>query len=157
MAFQSKAVIKRIQVDVTLDTNAYASGDAMHTGIIKLANALQYNGSGQIIGICLTDLDKKNTDFGIIFAKSNLPNTTITANAALDIADGDLKDLLGHVKIVAADYQSLSDNSMATKECMIAVDCGEGVRDLYCVLISNDTDTFITAGAFKLSVFVEQD
>lgn len=159
MSVESKAIIHRAQVTPTISiTPAFTAGDAMHTGAVQIPNALQYEGSGQIVGVTISDLDKKTTDLTVVFFNGNPSNSTITANAALDIDDGDLLNCLGHIKIVAADYASFNDNCIATKECLIPIDCGKDNRsDLYMVLMSDDTDDFDTATALTVSIFVEQD
>jgi hypothetical protein len=130
----------------------------MHTGAIQLENAVQYEGSGQIVGITISDLDAIKPDLTAVFFRGNPSDSTITANAALDVDDGDLLEVLGSVSIVAADFIDFSDNAVATKECLIPVDVGKDNRSgLWMVLMSDDTSNFSTATALSISVFVEQD
>lgn len=158
MSRQSHGIIAAKQVTPTIDTSAFASGDAMHTGIIEVANCLQYEGSGVIESVLVTDLDSLSTDFDIlVFGEDISSTTTITANAALDVADADLVKLLGIVQVRGSDYSAFADNSAAQVECKVPIDAQKENRNLYLVLVSRDTDNFSTATALSIRLYVRQD
>ena len=167
MAYQARKKVRSVQLTPTIYTaGAMASGDAMHTSALEIADILQHNASGHIKSVVISDLDKKNTDLDVVFFKANPSTSTITAGDAIDIADSELLDVIGYVSVVAANYADFADNSVAGKECEIPfAKEGTGVintssstaRSLWCVLVSRDTDTFSTATALTLTVNIETD
>ena len=156
MSSKSNKVIRSVRKTFTVNTSAYASGDALHAGVIEFDKCFQYGSkTGRVVGACLTDLDNKNTDLTVCLFSGDLPNTTVTINAALDIHDTDLLKLLGTFKISSADYDGFADNTQATKELSIPVVSENS--SLFVILKSRDTDTWTTTTALTLTLFIEQD
>lgn len=163
MASRSRKVIKKVQVTATIDTSAFTTGDAMHTDAIEIPGALQHNGSGRVVGALVSDLDNVSPDMDIVLFSSEPTASTITANAAFDCGDSDLLNIQGVIELVASDFKSFADNSVAHKAVDIPVDkgtidaSGAGSRSIWAVLVARDSSNFSTATALTINISVEQD
>ena len=96
-----------IEQAVTVEASPnYSSGDLVG-GLLTLSTAAF---GGLIQSVIITDLAKQNIAKDVVFFDTNPENTTFTENAALDIDDADLVDVLG---VAAVDtWFSFSDNSV---------------------------------------------
>ena len=163
MASQSRGVIQGVSVTPTISVSAFTSGDAMHTDAIEVKNIVQQNGSGIIVGVGVADLDKVSGDFDLLFFTADPSTSTVTANAALDLADAELLNLAGHVSVVAADYTAFNDNGFATKSMLVPFDKGTidtssaTARSLWMILVARDNSDFTTTTALTITVYMEQD
>ncbi len=83
-----------IPVTPTLDTNAYASGDCLHTAVMAFANAVTANGgSGTITKLVVIDIDGQSAPGELwLFASTVTP---AAANAAHTVSDGDAALCIG--------------------------------------------------------------
>lgn len=161
----AKKNVRSAQFTPTISTSAFTAGDAMHTGAIEIEDILQFNGSGHIKTVVVSDEDAQEPDFDILFFKA-LPTGTITANSALAIDDASLADFIGYGSLRSANYVSLSDNSVGGKEMEIAFSknllsplgaSGASTRSLWCVLVCQDTSNFTAADALVVTVTIETD
>lgn len=158
MAVYGKKKIFKVAVNPVIDTAIYAAGDAMHTGAIRVQNCLQYNDSGRIVGVTLTNSAIVAGVITMYVFASNPSGSTITANAALNIVAADLPKLLGHINIAAADYEAFSATTEATVVSNLAVKNDTDLRDLYVVLkIKSGTPTYASTTGLNLNLLIEQD
>ncbi len=132
---------KTLAVSPTMDTNAYAVGDAVDD-VQTFPRALEFGKTGYIQSVTVKDLAKQNGAFDILFFSAAV-TSTITDNAALDLDDADLANYIGHVSISSGDYVSLNDNSVATKS-NIALPIHTSIEngDVQAVIRANDAKTY---------------
>jgi hypothetical protein len=147
-----------VEVTPTVSTSAYAAGDLIGTKLTFTDAARVAGGSGVVLSAALTDLDKQDKETDLILFDTNPSNTTFTDNAAFDVHDTDLLDVIGVVTFDVADYTDFSDNSVATdKNLGIGFNLTSG-QDLYGALIARGTPTYsTTADAISTRIFVLQD
>lgn len=89
-----------VQPTVTVDTNAYADGDALHTGALVLDVATDAVPYALLMPPVLTsDTATAATTFDVIFYGSNPSASTITANSAHSIHASDDGKIIGCVKL----------------------------------------------------------
>jgi len=150
----------RHEVDPSISTLAYASGDAigaLHNFAVD--NIVDYPGI-VIRNVILCDKNKQNADIDIIFFWMNPLSSTWTDQIAVNIADADLPDILTVVHIVAADYVDVGDSSVACKVCEIYVrdELFAAGNDayLYSGLISRDVMTYTSSDSLIYSLHVER-
>jgi hypothetical protein len=157
----SKGITRKVEFDVTVDTAIFAAGDAMHSTVITLANCFQ--GSvphARIEGVTIVDQANQKSAIDLLFFSANPSNTTVTVNAALDVADADLDDyFLGHISIAATDYASLADNAYGTKQniSLPVYPSAQGVRSLYCIVVARGTPTYAAATDLRIKLSFKQD
>jgi hypothetical protein len=135
---------------------AYTAGDAVG-GKMSFANAVRVSGgSGIIQSVRLVDQAKQSTAIDIIFFEADI-STTVTDNAALDLADADALLAIGHVSIAATDYCALSDNSFATKTAIgLPFKLASGTT-LYAAMVARGTPTFAATTDVVVQLGILQD
>lgn len=137
--------IKTITATIVTDTNAYASGDFLGTGIINLSAA--QNVGGLILHtLSLTDLDKQDKQIDFLFWTSALASTTFTNNSALDVDDAGLLTFAGAFSLLATDYFDLNDNSVACKYGIGLTLNPSSAGLLYCTPVSRGAGTYSASG-----------
>ena len=152
--------IKTCTIQPAVDiSGAYASGDLIGKGPLCLSNATRTpGGSGVIHGLTLVDLAKQDAAIDVLFFDSNLFRTTFTDNGALTVNDTELFHFLGGVKVTASAYHDFADNSCATMASIgLPFVLRPGQRDLWVVLVSRGTPTYVATTDFQLSVSILQD
>lgn len=150
---------KRLSATLAVDTSgAYSAGDLLAD---KVSLSL---GTGEhklkIRNIVLSDLAKQSAAIDLIFFKSDPSNTTFAKNAAFDVADADLPNVAGIVRIAAGDYVGLADNSVA---CVGESDADSHLPlqltldgpTLYIAAVSAGTPTYTAATDLTLIVEAE--
>lgn len=157
MGSKSLGVVKRLQLEVTVDTASIGANEAMHDNILEFANAFDFKKSGEIVGVTVTDEDGKTNPVALHFFSNDMPNSTITKNAVPDIDDGDLVNSLGHIDLVAGDFEPFLDNSVGNVVAELPVVGNKEDKSLYAVLVTKATVTYATATALTLNVFIKQD
>ena len=132
---------------------AYAAGDSVG-GKITLANAIPISaGRGTIEAVILTDLAKQDAALDILFFNDDPSGTTFTDNAAFDLADADIGKYAGHVSLVAANYSSLADNSVAVLR-NVGLPFKLAGTTLYAHIVSRGTPTYAAVGDITLRVLI---
>jgi hypothetical protein len=129
----------------------YGTGDAFGTKI-ALTGLPEH---GIIKTISLTDLADQDAAFDLILFDADI--TSGTNNSAYDMADADASKILGHIAIVAGNYSSFADNSMATQNGIdIAYILDGGAMTIQCV--ARGTPTYAAAGdvVFRLTIDVSR-
>lgn len=144
--------VKSITKTIVTDTNAYAAGDFMGTGILTLENAAFVDGA-VLHTITVTDLDKQSAIIDFTFWKTVCANTTFTNNAALDIHDTDLLQFAGHAQV--SSYCALNDNSVGTLANIgLTMNPASNDKNLYCAPISRGTGTYTASGLQVTFTFI---
>ena len=131
-----------LEVDLTVDTNAYASGDLIGA---KLSLTVPYWQAGDTTGfliksVSLKDLSKQNAAIDVVFFHANPSGTTFTDNAALDIADADLANVAGFAQVTT--YASFNDNSYGQASNLALPVIMPAGATLYACLVSRGTPTY---------------
>jgi hypothetical protein len=101
-----------VELPVTVEaTPDYSSGDLVG-GLLNISDIESEKkfGGGLIQSVLITDLAKQDIDKDVVFFDTNPSNTTFTENAALDIADADLVNILGVAQVTT--WIDFNDNSI---------------------------------------------
>jgi hypothetical protein len=144
-----------IDVTLSLDTNAYASGDLLADTQV-LTNAMRVNdGTGILQSIQVLDEDDQGIAFDLVFLSAN--NTLGTENSAVSVSDANARDILGLVSIATGDFIDLGGCRIATKTGVgLVVKPASGTRNVYVAAISRGTGTY-TASGVRLRLGFLQD
>ena len=133
-------------VDLTTNTDAYASGDMMTAAETKLDNVYNEGQGGIIQQVVIIDQAKQSKAIELLFFDREPSNTTFTINGALTIHDTDLDAVVGSIVVEETDYQAYADNSVATVKnigfCYGLRMENKTYRDLYVVAISRGAGTY---------------
>lgn len=141
---------KLFSVQPTLDTSAYATGDYMGSIVTVTDFFRNVGGVNHLNSIVVVDEAKQKAQFDILFFDS-LPTVASADNAAIDIADAEMRKCIGYVSVLTADYTTdLAANSLATKSGLNLVLKGAApsvgaTKHLYVVLISRGSPTYAAA------------
>jgi hypothetical protein len=141
-------------VTLSLDTSAYADGDVLADTQI-VTNCFRINdGFGVIDSITVLDEDDQGAGFDLIFLDSNV--SLGTENAAPSITDANARNILGWVRVSAADFIDLGGSRLATLTGLsLAVKAVSGTDDMYVAAISRGTGTY-TASGIQLRIGISQ-
>ena len=101
-----------VEVTLSLDTSAYASGDVLAatqevTSFFRVAG-----GTAIIQGIQILDEDDQKQDLDILFM--NAATDIGAENGAYAITDAEARTIIGWVDVAAADFTDFGDWAMAT-------------------------------------------
>lgn len=137
----------------TVDTAAYAAGDAVG-GLLTFAGIARGGGAVvEIVQVVVTDLAKQNAPLDLVlFDRAFTPTTD---NTPFDPADADLPNLVGILNVVAADYASFNDNSAAIKK--VSVFCKPNTADLFGQLVARGTPTYAAATDLQIKLTAIQE
>ncbi len=113
----TRSSILIIEQNVTVEaTPDYSTGDLVG-GLLTLTHPIAdgngtstYPTGGLIHQVLITDLAKQSVDKDVVFFDTNPSNTSFTENAALDINDTDLLNVIGVVTVET--WFSFNDNSV---------------------------------------------
>lgn len=147
---------RTISVTPTIDTNIYASGDALG-GLQTISGAGRVGiGSGIIHAVVVTDLDKEGADIDVIVFSGNPSATTVTNNAALDVDDADLVKIVCVIQVTSD--SAFSDNGVSFahgNNCVFRADVATGT--LYAIAVARGTPTYASASDLTFRYSVLQD
>jgi hypothetical protein len=149
----AKDEIKYVDVTLTLDTSAYGSGDLIAdtqevTAAFKANDAL-----GVLHSVIVVDEDDVKAAIDLVFLSSNV--SLGTENAAPSVTDANARNILGIVRVAAADYVDLGGVAIATKSAIgLAVKAGSGVDDMWVGVVSNASTPTYTASGLRLRIGV---
>lgn len=134
-----------IDVTLTLDTSAYATGDVLADTQV-VSNAMRVaDGLGTLQSIVVLDEDDQGIAFDVVFLSANV--SLGTENAAVSITDANARNWLGLVSIAGGDYVDLGGSRVAVKMNLgLVVKPATGTRDLYVGAIGRGTATYTAAG-----------
>lgn len=139
----------------TISTSIYADKDHLGTvGSLQPTGETRGAPTSVLKSVTIVDDDKQDSDLHLYFF-SQTPTLVSSDNAALNIADADMEYCLGKVTIAAADYESLSANSVATKEVNLPVKPEGDNGTIYCMLMSGGTPTYTSTTALTVKCAFE--
>lgn len=147
----------KTSVVATSSGTAYAAGDLIG-GKLTFSSAVRVtSGTALLHSVVLADNDKQNVSIDLLLFRKDPASTTFTDNSALDVADSDLRNLVGHVSIDAGDYTSLNDNSLATVPAVNLPVQVVSAQTLYGCLVSRGTPTYTTSSGLQVMLGLLQD
>lgn len=146
--------LTKVEVDLSLDTAAYASGDVLaDTQVVTLGTHLPDVGrKGTIESITVLDKDDQAGLFDLVILDSNV--SLGTENAAPSITDANAASVVAIVPV--SGYTDLGANAIARPSFdPIPFVLAAGVQ-LYVGAISRDTKTYTAAGLrLKFAIRIE--
>lgn len=135
---------------------AYASGDALGSAAIRVPSAAAADGRLSVLRtLVLTDLAKQNAAINLLVFERNPTGTTLTDNAAVDVADADIAKLIGFLKILSTDYVSLNDNSLAVTKPDLAFRTSAN-GSIWLIAMSAGTPTYASTADLYLKLTFDQ-
>jgi len=142
------------EVTLSLDTNAYASGDVL-AATQEVASALRLSGgSGILHSMVVLDKDDQGEALDVVFLNAN--GSIGTENAAVSVSDAVADTIIGVVEVAAGDFVDLANSQIACKSSLgIVLKVASGTS-LYVAAISRGTGTYTAAG-ITLKVGIIQD
>lgn len=131
-----------ITVTLSLDTNAYTSGDVL-AATQEVENYRAIAGTTSYLqSLTVIDADDQKAAMDIYFLSSNV--ALGTENAAPSISDGDAASILGCVEVAAGDYNDLGGVAVASlKNIGLTLTAPSG---LYVAAVTGGTPTHSASG-----------
>lgn len=143
----------RLSATPTISTSQYTAKDAIG-GLMTFSNSVRASGgSGIVLGVQVIDKDQEKSDVDLLLFDRSI--TAPTDNAAFDPSDAELANCVGFVRVVAADYSDLNDNSIASVETNLPF-VSNGT-DLFGVLVARATPTFTATSDIVVVLTIRQD
>lgn len=134
--------LRILSVPLTVDTNAYATGDLIGTKITIPKATLGASLDGIIRSIVLDCKSSQTTAFDIVFFNADPTATTFTDNAAIAVAVADFDKIIGGWAFaVTTSWIDVGTPSFAHAYVDIPYTLINGTS-LYAALISRGTPTF---------------
>ena len=142
------------EVTLSLDTNAYASGDVL-AEVQEVTGALRSAAlTGVIQSLAVLDKDDQGEALDVVFFKASA--SLGTENAAVSISDADADKILGVVEVAAGDFVDLVNSQLAVKANLSIVAAVASGTSIYVGAISRGTGTY-TASGITLKIGILQD
>jgi hypothetical protein len=134
-----------IDVTLSLDTSAYASGDVL-ADTQEIANAVRIDGGRGILqSLTVLDEDDQGLEFDLIFLRAN--KSLGTENSAPNISDANARDIIGVVNVSADDYVDLGGCRIATvRNIGLLLEAVAGSTSLYVGAITRGAPTYSASG-----------
>lgn len=142
-----------ISVTPTITAGAYSANDAVG-GLLTFADAFGVNAGNDPRGaildsVVITDLGKQDVQLDLVLFSKTF--TATADNAALDVADADLPNCLGVIKLT--DYADFNDSSVVTKAGIGLVIKNTGSDgSLYGQLVTRGTPTYASTSDLTVKV-----
>ena len=138
-----------IDVTLTLDTSAYASGDVL-AATQTVASVFKVNG-GRAILDSLTVVDQSDQKVALDVFFFSQSATFGTENDPPSITDAEALYCLGYVSVVAGDYKDLTGAAVASgtnlRNLGLVLENGDDSKNLYvAVLNGTSTPTYAATG-----------
>lgn len=139
-------------IDLTpaLDTGAYEAGDVLFICTV-LADAVRTaGGQAQLLSIFLLDKDDAGGALDLLFFRTT--QDIGAANAALALSDAEAVELLGYIRITAADYLDLGGQKVVCMKASDAnfrvdlIEAGAASTSIFVAGVSQDAKTYSASG-----------
>jgi hypothetical protein len=140
-----------IDVTLSLDTSAYASGDIL-ADTQSIANAVRVNaGRALLQSVTIIDEDDQGVALTLYFLSAN--NSLGSENAAPSITDANARDILGWVDFGTADYKDLGGSKIACKTGIgLLLEAASASTTLYVAAVNGTGTPTYTASGLKLKL-----
>ena len=136
-------MINRFQhphIEPPTETDAYANGDVIFTPI-EVPITLVKNDSFLLDTLLLVDDDEQKKALDLVFLRSDVAIGEV--NAAASVPSAGSADLLGIVKIAAADYVDQGEISVVQKtDVGLIVSVAEGSESIWVAGVARETVTY---------------
>jgi len=144
------APIQYVEVTLSLDTSAYASGDLLADTQIVAAATRANDAKAVLHSVTVIDQDDQKAALYIYLLSANV--SMGTENAAPTISDANALEILGPpVAIAVADYYDLGGVSIAGKDSIgKIVKPASGTDDVYVAVVNGTGTPTYTASGLKL-------
>ena len=142
-----------VEVTLTLDTVAYASGDVL-ADTQEVEDAVRTEGGyGKVVAAVVLDKDDQAQGLDLVFMRSN--ESIGTENAALDMTDAEAEVLTGFIEVASGDYIDLTNSQIALVGGLNVPIYASAGTSVYMAAISRGTGTY-TANGIVVKLFIEQ-
>lgn len=137
-----------LEVTLTLDTNAYASGDVLADTQEITNGVTARRGLGMLQSLVLVDEDDQKQDIDVLFfsALASLG----TENSTPSITDANAREYLGKVEVAAADYDDLGGVAVVSVSNIGLILRAAAGTSLYVGAICRSGTPTYTASGLKL-------
>ena len=153
---QAQYVSTVVEATPTIDTNAYGTGDLLGTKMELVGSGFEGRGRGIIESVEIIDLAKNTVDVDVVIFDANPSGTTFTNNAAFDIADADLPNVVCVIPVTS--HFDFNDNGISiAKNVGCPFRLAQGSTSLYAALVIRATATYATAADISLRVGIRQE
>ena len=143
--------VKPIEVNLVLNTAAYASGDVLSDRVALQLISGDPLGSirGEVVSVTLLDKDAEGGLLDLVFLDADV--TLGTVNDAVSISDANAERVLAVVPVLS--YDDLGGCKVA-RPSFDPIPFEVTKKNLYVGAVSRDTKTYTAASDIRLKVFV---
>ena len=135
-----------------VDTNIYAAGDLVG-GKLTFSSFGETDLAGGIIqSVIIIDLDKEDTNKDVIFFDADPSNTTFSENAALDVHDTDILNIIGVAQVTT--WMDFNDNSVGQVLGLNMPFVIPSGKSLFAAMVERGTPTYTGTGDLTVRVGV---
>ena len=146
----------RIAIDLSLDTNVYASGDVLADTQAVANVTTQPGGVVELISALIVDKDDQKQGLELVFLEANY--NLGTENSGPDLTDDEAEAIEGVVSFASANYFDLGGVSVCSfgqPALGYFMKCASGSTTLYMGAISRGTGTYSATGIQVVLFFAE--
>ncbi len=138
---------------------AYSSGDVIGAVTALPEAVLDFNGTGVLQSLVMTDATNTKAAIDVVFFRSAPANSIGADNAAYALNDADLPLVLGRFSVATGDWVSSgSNNAEATERGIgLIVKSGAGSKSVYYALIARSAITLAAVTDLRIAVGILQD
>lgn len=148
-------VVRLAQTPAISNAVAYTAKDAVGA-LLTFAGATQaVGGTGVVTGVQIADKGAQLADLDLILYDRT--ETAPTDNAIYAPTDTAIGQVVGVVKIAAADYADFSDNSVAHKAVTIPFKLDASTSSIFGVLVARGTPTYTSTSDLTITLTVQQN
>lgn len=145
-----------LDVTLSLDTSAYASGDLLADTQAVASAVLSNAGTGILHSVTVIDEDDQGVAFDLYFLSAN--NSMGTENSAPSISDANARDILCRVQVATTDYYDLGGVRIADVHGLNRIIKGaSGSTSIYVAAVNGSGTPTFTASGLKLRIGILQD
>lgn len=144
-----------VDVTLSLDTSAYASGDLLADTQV-VTNALKLtDGKGKIQSVVVIDEDDNGAAFDLYFLSAN--NSFGSENSGPSPSDAFARDILCRVSIATGDYTDLGGVKIAeVHDLNRIIKAASGTTSIYVAVVNGSGTPTYTASGVRLRIGIEQ-
>lgn len=142
-----------VDVTLSLDTSAYASGDLL-ADTQNFTGVRVAGGRALLQSVTVIDEDDQGAAFTLFFLSAN--NSLGTENSAPSISDANARDILGWVDVFTSDYKDLGGVRVASvKPIGLELKAASGSTNLYVAAVNGTGTPTYSAAGLRLKLGLE--
>ena len=143
------AAMQWVDVALSTDTAAYASGDVIADSQVVAACVRANDAFGVLQSLTLIDEDDQGVALTVLFLDANV--SVGTENAAPSITDVNARNVLGWVSVATSDYVDLGGVRVAFKSNLgMVVKPATGTDDIYVAVVNGSGAPTYSASGLRL-------